>query len=149
MAINDLLQNRFTRIIGTLAALAVPVGLACEADEGTTNNYYSGSSGSNSSGSVNPLCLDYYSLQKSCCDTGKVEDGVIPAEKQCSIFNPSSPNYMPKNDYYTECTEAFQDPTEADKAQKNLALYKSGCCNLVSVNGGAYQCVDDHRIDLY
>lgn len=35
MALNDLLQNRFARIAGTLAALAVPMGLACEADEGS------------------------------------------------------------------------------------------------------------------
>ncbi len=35
MALTDLLQNRFTRIIGTLAALALPAGLACEADEGS------------------------------------------------------------------------------------------------------------------
>lgn len=35
MTLNDLLQNRFTRVLGTLAALAVPAGLACEADEGS------------------------------------------------------------------------------------------------------------------
>ncbi|GEM_PF-4918711 len=35
MALTDLLQNRFTRVLGTLAALAIPAGLACEADEGS------------------------------------------------------------------------------------------------------------------
>jgi hypothetical protein len=57
MALNDLIWNKFTRIIGTLAALAVPYAVGCEGD--TTNNTYEGSG--NGGG-------DHYATCQSACE---------------------------------------------------------------------------------
>ncbi len=54
MGINDLIGNKFTRVIGTLAALAVPHVVGCEGD---TTNVYEGSGGS-----------DHYATCESGCE---------------------------------------------------------------------------------
>ncbi len=72
MALNDLLSNKFTRIMGTLAALAVPAGLACEADEGS--QIYPPSSQSTSATTSQPCYSDNECKGERVCVSGYCQD---------------------------------------------------------------------------
>ncbi len=67
MALNDLIGNKFTRIIGTLAALTVPYVVSCEGDS-TTNVYGEGNGGGGSGGySCESACQN----MSDCCKSGE------------------------------------------------------------------------------
>ena len=101
MALNDLLQNRFIRIMGTLAALAVPAGLGCEADEGTTNNYYGGGgSSSDQNQTSNP----------SGDNTGKTYTIADACQNLIVCNDPYKHTWM--NDYNTCVNKLTTDPND-------------------------------------
>ncbi|HLD72484.1 MAG TPA: hypothetical protein VJA23_02780 [Candidatus Nanoarchaeia archaeon] len=72
MALNDLLRNRFARIMSTLAALAVPAGLGCEADEGSP--VYPAGSQSTSQPTSQPCYSDSECKGERICVSGYCQD---------------------------------------------------------------------------